>query len=318
MEGNLRQMMRRCWLPVAERAARSYIAGPALADGLQVCRSFVRRGVATTICFWNGKGDSPRHTADAYLAALDALAREKLNCSLSVKAPPLGFARDLLAEILERARQGGFLVHFDSLGPEAADPTFSLVAEALERYPKLGCTLPGRWRRSLQDADRAVELRLSVRVVKGQWVDPDEPTIDPATGFLAVIDRLAGRASHVAVATHDTQLACEALRRLLIADTSCEMELLLGLPVRRAVRVAREAGVPVRVYVPYGHACLPYGLSQARQDPRVLWWLSRDLLLGRSFRLPDALPFSLRTLPGALGHCSPSELPHREPNYRGL
>jgi len=311
MEENLRKMMRRCWRPFAARAARPYIAGPELADGVQACRSLVRRGLAT-ICFWNGDSDSPRKTADAYLAALDALAREKLNCSLSVKAPPLGFARDLLAEILERARQGGFFVHFDSLGPEVADQTFAVVADALERYRKLGCTLPGRWRRSLEDADRAVKLRLNVRVVKGQWVDPDEPNIDPAAGFLAVIDRLAGRASHVAVATHDTPLAGEALRRLLAAGTSCEVELLLGLPMRRAMRVAREAGVPVRVYVPYGHASLPYRLSHARQDPRVVWWLCRDLLLGRLFRLPSALPSSLCSLTGALAHCAPSDLPHRE------
>jgi len=312
MEGNLRKMMRRCWLPFAERAARPYIAGPELADGVQVCRSLVRLGVATTICFWNGEGDSPRQTADAYLAALDALAREKLNCSLSVKAPPLGFARDLLAEILGRARQGGFIVHFDSLGPEVADQTLSLIADALESYPKLGCTLPGRWRRSLQDADRAVELRLNVRVVKGQWVDPDEPNIDPAAGFLAVIDRLAGRASHVAVATHDPPLAGEALRRLLAAGTSCEVELLFGLPLRRGIRVAREAGVPVRVYVPYGHAWLPYLLSQARQHPRVVWWLCRDLLLGRLFRSPGALPSALCSLTGALARCAPSDLPHQE------
>lgn len=312
MEGNLRTMMRRCWLPLAERAARSYTAGPELADGVQVCHSLVRLGMATTICFWNGEGDSPRQTADAYLAALDALAREKLNCSLSVKAPPLDFSRDLLDEILGRARQGGVIVHFDSLSPEAADQTFSLIADALERYPKLGCTLPGRWRRSLQDADRAVELRLNVRVVKGQWVDPDEPNIDPAAGFLAVIDRLAGQASHVAVATHDPLLAGEALRRLLAAGTSCEVELLFGLPMRRAIRVAREAGVPVRVYVPYGHAWLPYLLSQARQHPHVVWWLCRDLLLGRLFRSPGALPSALCSLTGALAHCAPSDLPHQE------
>src|SRR2546428_10485730 len=104
----------------------------------------------------------------------------------------------MLAETLGRARQWGFFVHFDSLGPEVADQTFSLLADALERYPKIGCTLPGRWRRSLEDADRAVKLRLNARVVKGQWVDPDEPSIDPAAGVLAVIDRLAGRGSLLA------------------------------------------------------------------------------------------------------------------------
>ena len=196
--------------------------------------------------------------------------------------------------------------------PEVADQTLSLIADALESYPKLGCTLPGRWRRSLLDADRAVKLRLNVRVVKGQWVDPDEPNLDPAAGFLAVIDRLAGQASHVAVATHDPQLAGEGLRRLLAAGTSCEVELLFGLPMRRAIRVAREAGVPVRVYVPYGHAWLPYLLSQARQHPRVVWWLFQDLLLGRLFRSPGALPSALCSLTGALAHCAPSDLPHQE------
>jgi proline dehydrogenase len=39
--------------------------------------------------------------------------------------------------------------------------------------------------------------------------------------------------------------------------------------------------VPVRVYVPYGQAFLPYAMSQLKQNPRIAWWLVRDLVMRR-------------------------------------
>ncbi|OLC32281.1 MAG: hypothetical protein AUH31_01120 [Armatimonadetes bacterium 13_1_40CM_64_14] len=276
----LRHMLQACWTPLATRAARHYIAGPDLADALRTCRQLSRLGFAGTVGYWNGDSESPRQLADTHLAALDALAREGLNCSISIKAPPLGFAQDLLTAIVERARRADVTIHFDSLAPEASDATFAMIAEALPQYPRLGCTLPGRWRRSVHDADLAVELGVTVRVVKGQWVDPMRPDLDMRTGFLAVIDRLAGRAAHVGVATHDVELAREALRRLRAANTPCELELLLGLPTGLPLRTAAAAGAPVRFYIPYGHSALPYRLSQVPQTPRVAWWIVRDLLAG--------------------------------------
>jgi proline dehydrogenase len=110
--------------------------------------------------------------------------------------------------------------------------------------------------------DRAIELGLTVRVVKGQWVDREVPERDPRAGFLEVIDGLAGKAKGVAVATHDPQLARESILRLQASSTPCELELLFGLPVRRVLPVAAELGVPVRYYVPYGSAWLPYALGR--------------------------------------------------------
>jgi len=48
------------------------------------------------------------------------------------------------------------------------------------------------------------------------------------------------------------------------------------LPRRSVLKVSRDLGVPVRYYLPYGHAWLPYALRQARRDPRILWWVLRD------------------------------------------
>jgi proline dehydrogenase len=81
------------------------------------------------------------------------------------------------------------------------------------------------------------------------------------------------------VATHDPPLAREALRRLHAAGTSCELELLFGLPMNAVMEVAKEQGVSVRLYVPYGEAYMPYALSQARKNPKILGWFIRDILM---------------------------------------
>ena len=91
------------------------------------------------------------------------------------------------------------------------------------------------------------------------------------------IGRAKRRASHVAIATHDAPLAQEAMARLLKKKTPCELELLYGLPLKPARRTAQEAGVSVRMYLPYGHGWLPYCVSQVYEHPRILVWILKDL-----------------------------------------
>ena len=119
-------------------------------------------------------------------------------------------------------------------------------------------------------------MKLRVRVVKGQSPDPARADVDPAKGYLRVINRLAGRARSVAVATHDPLLARSSLTRLLEAGTPCELELLYGYPMRAVSTVARSMSVPIRVYIPFGNAWLPYALTQVINKPTRLWWILKD------------------------------------------
>ncbi len=280
------------------RAAAAYVAGPRIDDALLACRALRERGRASTVGFWNEGSQQPGQVAQTYRAAVEALSQNGLDTRLSIKAPALGFSPELVAELVERTDSAGVGVHFDSLAPEAADRTMALIAEAGSHQPELGITLPARWRRSLGDAGAAVELGLGVRVVKGRWPDPEQPEGDHRPGFMALVERLAGRARRVAVATHDEPLAREALRRLRAAGTPCELELLFGLPAAAPAHVADELSAPVRIYVPYGHATLPYRISDARCDIRILEWFSQDVLRGRRkgwSALPDRFgPYALR------------------------
>ncbi len=271
------------WAVTARQAGGAYLAGPELGDALHVCRALSAARIGTTVCYWNDEDDPPGTVAARSLAALAALSRETSNFYLSVKAPALGYDYGLVAEIADLAAALGVRVHFDAQRPETVERTRWLAERALGSAAPLGFTLPGRFRRSVFDAAWAARRGISVRVVKGQVADPAAPELDPRRGVLAVVDALAGRAAHVGVASHDAQLVCDALSRLVAAGTPCELELLLGLPMEPALAVARRIGVPVRVYVPFGSPRVPYHLSDARRNPRVLSWLVRDL--GKSLAL---------------------------------
>ncbi|MGE0408054.1 MAG: proline dehydrogenase [Amphiplicatus sp.] len=271
-------------LPILKFATRSYVAGDDLDDALQICDSAASRAYGVTVCYWQETGEDPRSVASHYDRAIDRIAEKALDGHLAVKIPGLHEREDLVRAVVEHARAKEVTAVFDAHGPEKVEDVFT-AAEALG--PRLlGMVIPGRWRRSLDDADRAVALGLRVRVVKGEFPGPDEPYASLREGYLAVIDRLAGRAGMVGVATHDAELSREAIRRLQAAGTPCEQELLFGMPFEPAAAEGRKAGIRTRIYVPYGSAWLPYSLSRAFKDPRMIGWLARDFLAGRAREIP--------------------------------
>jgi CelD/BcsL family acetyltransferase involved in cellulose biosynthesis len=267
---------------LAVRAARGYIAGETAADAAIVQERLAQRGFSTTLGYWDATGENPRQVADQYLQALELLGKQPPEGYLSIKVPSLGFSPALLDEVLLAARRHQRRIHLDALTSDSAEPIRELVTAARGKYPDLalGVTLPGRWRRSLADADWAIRNDLYVRIVKGQWVDPENPKRDMREGFLDVVDALAGKARHVGIATHDLPLAIEAIRRLQKAGTPCDVELLYGLPMQAICQHARAANLPVRIYVPYGAAYLPYALDNLRRHPYRIWWLLKDFVAG--------------------------------------
>src|SRR5690606_24601998 len=119
---------------------------------------------------------------------------------------------------LDVARRRGVGVHLDSMHPDTADRTLALLPLLLAVHPGLGCTLPGRWARSVEDARYVTDLGVrSVRVVKGQWADPADPRRDARAGVLAVVDALrspgvgaGGRAGPRSVAGAGARSGAEA------------------------------------------------------------------------------------------------------------
>jgi proline dehydrogenase len=211
--------------------------------------------------------------------------------SVSIKPDHLAFDERHLRPVLEAAQERRVRVHFDAQAFDTAERTLACVEEALAAGTEVSATLPARWRRSAEDAERIVRWGIPVRVVKGQGADPGDPKIDPRRAFLELVERLAGRAAHVAVATHDRRTAEPALLMLQSTRTACSLEQLRSLP--RLDDLAHLLDVPLRVYVAYGRFGLPYAVGEVLRRPAIAGWILRDLLVrGR----PEA-PMAVRREP---------------------
>lgn len=272
------QSMQRLLAQVAKR----YVAGPTLDDARRVAQRYQAQGMATTLGYWDQEGEAPEQVQRECLQALGVLTPPHY---VSIKLTALegpgtsGRSQALLEPLVALALQRGVRLHFDAMGPESAAPTRAAVERLVARHGsalQVGYTLPGRWKRSVDDAAWASELGLAVRIVKGQF--PDADALDPFAGYLAVARALAGRQAPVGVATHNPVLCDQATRCLLDAGTPISLEQLHGLPMRRQRALAQARQLPTTVYVAYGQAYLPYVVSSVMRNPLRLLPLARQLL----------------------------------------
>ena len=258
-------------------AGARHVSGLTVMDALSAASSEAKTGNLSTFGYWPQPSEAPSVIASHYAAAIDAIADSGLKSSISIKVDQLQFDRDVLFPLLRHAISRQVRVHFDAQGFDTADRTFELLEEGVALGADLSATLPSRWKRSFNDAERLVRLGVPIRIVKGQGGDPGNPKIDPRRAYLELVELLAGRASHVGVATHDRRVAEPALDLLVAKGTPCSLEQLRSLP--RIDFLAARRGIPVRTYVAYGRFGLPYALGEMMRRPAIIGWILRDLAM---------------------------------------
>ncbi len=255
------------------------------------------RGASVTLCYWHPALEEPGAVAEHYHEILDAVTRDGLDAHLAIKVPGLWERSDLIGSVVERARGLAVQVDIDSHEPEKAID----VQRAVEHVGPEGVAvaIPGRWSQSVELANWAADRRLAVRVVKGSWKDPLAPRIDPYQGYLDVVRSLAGRAREVGVATHNLDLARESFRLLSESGTPAVQELVYGLPMEKVSKVGSEFGVPVRVYIPFGATWVPYAIKRALKEPRIIYFLAKDLASGGRDPLPPPVVLAPKSVAGS-------------------
>lgn len=260
---------------IVSTVASRHIAGKDVQDALPICRWAQKKGYHSIVSPWAGPDDSPASMFDRYRAALDSLRDEGIDWYLSVKLESIGNDLGLFHELAGLAKSDGVRLHLDSLGPDSAPVSLSFLEKTVSLYENLGCTLPSRWKRSLTDAEKALDLGVSIRIVKGQWQEPSSARVDSRKNYMRIVEKLAGRARHVGVATHDAQLARKALARLASTHTHCELEQFFSLPLN-GIDLTRKLGYQYRLYVAYGQPGVPYNVRLSLSRPSMIAWILTD------------------------------------------
>jgi proline dehydrogenase len=277
---------------IVRRVAAPYIAGETLADAVRVVEELNAAGVRATVDVLGedvSRPEEARAMARAYHDALAAIEAERLDANVSIKLTGFGLevdaglCRTLVQALVDDAARRGIFVRIDMEDSSTTDDTLELYRALREAgRDNVGIVLQSALRRTLDDIATLADLRPSVRLCKGIYVEPSsvafqEPDVIRRS-FVACLDALLATGSRVAIATHDEWLLGQALERVADLDVDAyELQMLLGVRASRGRELVAE-GRPLRVYVPYGVQWYEYSLRRLQENPRVAGYVARDVV----------------------------------------
>ncbi len=287
--------------PVVQIFSSRYIAGAALADAVVVVRGLNAGGKLATVDVLGEeitREEETRAIAQAYRDVFAAFDAEKLDSNVSVKLTALGLGlsyalcRENLLDVVRTAAGYGNFVRIDMEDADTTDDTLRLYRELREDgHRNVGVVLQARLRRTLDDVAALADLRPSVRLCKGIYLEPGAIAFTDAeairVNFLRTLDALFEAGCYVGVATHDEWLLEESLARIAqreLGRDDYELQMLLGVrEARRDALVA--AGHRLRVYVPFGEHWYGYSVRRLQENPAMAGTIARATvgrLLGRA------------------------------------
>ena len=252
---------------LVRRVSAPYIAGPTLEDARRTVVALNAAGKRATVDVLGEEVHSAAESeaiAAAYGEVLAAIDADGLDANISVKLTGLGLkldlelCRSLLEGLVRDAGARGSFVRIDMEDASCVDDTLALYRELRGAgLDNVGIVLQAYLKRTLTDIAELRDLRPSVRLCKGIYVEPGAIAFRDADvirrSFVSCLDTLLDGGSRVAIATHDEQLIGESLvRTASLPPDGYEFQMLLGVRESRADELV-AAGHPLRVYVPFGN-----------------------------------------------------------------
>jgi proline dehydrogenase len=286
--------------PVVQLFSSRYIAGATLAEAVEVVRELNAGGKMATVDVLGEeitREDEARAIAQAYRDVFAAIDEEALDSNVSVKVTALGLhlsyelCRENLLDVVRAAAGYGNFVRIDMEDSSTTDDTLRLYRELREDgHENVGVVLQARLRRTLDDLRALAELRPSVRLCKGIYLEPGAIAFAEAeavrANFLGCLDALLDAGCYVGIATHDEWLIEESLARVSrhgLGPPEYELQTLLGVREERRDQLVAD-GHRLRVYVPFGEEWYRYSLRRLQENPAMARTIARATA-GRVLRL---------------------------------
>ena len=291
-----RQPWLRHWMetsPVADRLTSRFVAGSTLEREIAVCQKLNADGYLATL---DHLGESVTSLAeayqsrDAYLTALDRIARLNLQASVSIKLTQLGLdfsesaGRAAVECLVARAKSFGRMVEIDMESSQYTDRTLALVSELHAKYGSVRAVIQAYLYRSEADIENLCRQSIPVRLCKGAYRESHEVAFprkkDVDANYVRLMLELLDHGAYPAIATHDETILRRAtahIRERKIASDRFEFQMLYGVG-RELQRQLVADGFRLRLYVPYGNAWYPYFMRRLAERPANVLFLARNLL----------------------------------------
>lgn len=262
--------------------AKRFVAGETLSAALEVVKELNQRGKQATIDhlgeFVADEQEAER-MAQECIAALEGMAREKVDANLSLKLTSLGLdiSKELCLEhmqrILSTAQRHDNFVRIDMEDFAHLEATLEIYFRLREEYDNVGLVIQAYLYRSMEDMKRLAPLKTNLRLVKGAYREspevafPDKRDVD--RHFERLIAYQLDSGNYAAVATHDEAII--AFTKAYTAEKNIprdrfEFQMLYGIRPDLQERLVKE-GYRVRIYVPYGRDWYGYFMRRLAERP---------------------------------------------------
>jgi proline dehydrogenase len=284
----------------ARRVAWRFVAGETLENCISAVRAVNARGLSASFDHLGENVDSKElatQAADAYLAALEAIDREKLDANVSLKLTQMGldlgegFTYQNVHRILARAKALNIFVRIDMEHSDYLEQTLVLLRKFRAEFDNVGIVLQSYLYRTEADALMVTgELGCRVRLVKGAYKekpelafqkksDVDKNYLDVARALLAD-GKKSGR--YHAFGTQDPAMIAgvkAAAAELGVEKTAYEFQMLYG--IRRDLQESlKDEGHNMRVYIPFGTDWYPYLMRRMAERPANLLFVLKNMFRG--------------------------------------
>ncbi len=279
--------------PAADRLTSRFVAGSTIEREVAVCRKLNADGYLATHDHLGESVhslDEAQQSRQAYLAALEQIAKLNLEATISIKLTQLGLnfseadCRANVECLVASAKSIGRMVEVDMEESAYADRTLELVSDLHARYGSVRAVIQAYLYRSESDVHNLCQQSIPIRLCKGAYRESSDVAFprkkDVDASYVRLMLELFDRGAYPAIASHDENILNHAINYIQernIAADRFEFQMLYG--VRRDLqRRLVAAGYRLRLYVPYGNAWYPYFMRRLAERPANVIFLARNLL----------------------------------------
>ncbi|MBN1567492.1 MAG: proline dehydrogenase family protein [Acidobacteria bacterium] len=278
---------------ILRKAALRFVAGESLDDAVKAVQRVNQQNMTGTLDLLGENTLTKEDAANAcreIAGILDRIFAEQMRCNISVKLTQLGLTLDPelsrrnLLQIAECALGKGIFVRVDMEDSPYTQNTLDIVEDAYEKLGNTGAVIQSYLYRSEQDMRRLLERGISIRLVKGAYLEPESVAFrkkkEVDDNFVNLMKMLLSSKSYHAIATHDERMieaAREYAHRQNISSGRFEFQMLYGIRRDLQLKLVQE-GYNVRIYIPYGRRWYPYFMRRLAERPANVLFLARNLL----------------------------------------
>lgn len=292
----------------ARRAASRFIAGDTLEEALEVIQTLNARGLFVTLDHLGENVNSSEKAltaAEDYLQSLQLINKAGVESNISVKLTQLGLNIDMelclsnLRRIATRAADFGIMVRADIEDFSTVDRTWQVFRTLRAAgVTNIGLAVQSYLYRSEEDTKQLLSDGAHFRLCKGAYRESPDVAYPRKADVDANFDRLAmilidaslidgeistGKVPPVAaIATHDPariDFAREYREKVGLPKEALEFQMLHGIRSDLQQEL-KDAGFPVRIYVPYGIEWYPYFMRRLAERPANLWFFLSNIFRG--------------------------------------